>query len=91
MYNGQSDPYCIYLFGKNPPEYKSFHLHLLSSLEQLFDSLRPSQHFFSYVGTDIPGLNIIRVANSLEPDQANHFFGPDVVLNCFQSCFFCLI
>ena len=23
----------------------------------LFDSLRPSQQFFSYVGTDLPGLN----------------------------------
>ena len=23
----------------------------------VFDSLRPSQHFFSYVGTGLPGLN----------------------------------
>ena len=28
--------------------------------------------------------NTIRVSNSLEPDQAQHFAGPDLVPNCLQ-------
>ena len=28
--------------------------------------------------------NTSRVSNSLEPDQAQHFVGPDPVLNCLQ-------
>ena len=29
--------------------------------------------------------NIIRVSNSLDPDQALHFVGPDLGPNCLQS------
>ena len=29
--------------------------------------------------------NTIRVSNSLNPDQARHFVGPDLVLNCLQK------
>ena len=29
--------------------------------------------------------NTIRVANSLEPDQARHFVGPDLAPNCLQN------
>ena len=28
--------------------------------------------------------NTIRVSNSLDPDQARHFVGPDLGLNCLQ-------
>ena len=28
---------------------------------------------------------LIRVSNSLDPDQATHFVRPDLGLNCFQS------
>ena len=28
--------------------------------------------------------NMIRVATSFDPDQAQHFVGPDLVLNCLQ-------
>ena len=28
--------------------------------------------------------NTIRVSNSLDPDQARHFVGPDLGPNCFQ-------
>ena len=28
--------------------------------------------------------NTIRVSNSLDPDQARHFVGPDLVSNCLQ-------
>ena len=30
--------------------------------------------------------NIIRVSNSLDPDQARHFVGPDLSPNCMQRC-----
>ena len=29
--------------------------------------------------------NTIRVSNSLDPDQARHFVGPDLGPNCLQS------
>ena len=29
-------------------------------------------------------MNIIRVSNSLDPDQARHFVGPDLGPNCLQ-------
>ena len=29
--------------------------------------------------------NTIRVLNSLDPDQARHFVGPDLGLNCLQN------
>ena len=29
-------------------------------------------------------LNTIEVSNSLDPDQARHFVGPDLGQNCFQ-------
>ena len=30
-------------------------------------------------------MNTIRVSNSFNPDQARHFVGPDLGLNCLQS------
>ena len=30
-------------------------------------------------------MNTIRVSNSLDPDQAQHFVGPDLVPNCLQK------
>ena len=29
---------------------------------------------------------MIRVSNSLDPDQARHFVGPDLGPNCLQNC-----
>ena len=29
--------------------------------------------------------NTVKVSNSLGPDQARHFVGPDLVLNCLQK------
>ena len=29
-------------------------------------------------------MNTIRLSNSLDPDQAGHFVGPDLGLNCLQ-------
>ena len=30
-------------------------------------------------------MNIISVSNNLDPDQAQHFVGPDLVPNCLQK------
>ena len=32
----------------------------------------------------LSGIRTIRVSNSLDPDQAQHVFGPDLGTNCLQ-------
>ena len=43
---------------------------------------------FSPVDHSEDSKNTIRVSNSLDPDQARHFVGSDLGLNCLQR--FCL-
>ena len=40
-------------------------------------------HFLFF--SDLPFRNTIRVSNSLDPDQARHFVGPDLGPNCLQK------
>ena len=41
--------------------------------------------FFKLTFSKTPFRNTIRVSNSLDPDQARRFVGPDLDPNCLQS------
>ena len=71
-------------------------LQKLSSAAVVIGALRvnslPSAHAFLSSGEFVSKSTVLnyflrntsRVSNSLEPDQAQHFVGPDPVLNCLQ-------
>ena len=71
-------------------------LQKLSSAAVVIGALRvnslPSAHAFLSSGEFFSKSTVLnyflrntsRVSNSLEPDQAQHFVGPDLVLNCLQ-------
>ena len=49
-------------------------------------TLIPSHYYYAILNSLDAGLfyNTIRVSNSLDPDQARHFVGPDLGPNCLQ-------
>ena len=42
-------------------------------------------HLLVYQNPMMMMMDISSVSNSLDPDQAQHFIGPDLVPNCFQK------
>ena len=51
----------------------------------IFQAFLPSADFFSKSTFSKNSFrNTIRVSNSLDPDQAQHFVGPDLGPNCLQ-------
>ena len=42
----------------------------------LFDSLHPSHHFFSLVGTELPGLNQYHAEDKVSPARTQHGSNP---------------
>ena len=76
--------FCLFLNGHLRQVLLYFHTHQIKYL--FFHAYLSSADFFSSKLTFSKNSlrNIIRMSNSLDPDQAQHFVGPDLDPNCLQ-------
>ena len=61
------------------------YMYIVCAYWVIFHDFLLSANFFKIIFLKTFSRNTIRMSNSLDPDQAQHFVGPDLDPNCLQS------